>query len=363
MPDPPDVSAAVPTTWGARARAWTARHRAPILLVALSVTFAELLTGSTPVFSLIDPIAILGLVGLYGSGVLLVREATLRWGKGWPTTFTLGAAYGILEEGIATRTFFNPHAVGFLGVYGHFLGVNWVWAVGLTLFHALFSIVLPIYFVSAIYPATRVAPFLTSRGVRWTVGILAATVLSLFLLIDPSHYRPDPALLAAALAAIALLVGLARVLPSHRSVSIERRSAPSRAALLGVAFSFAFFLALFLVPQLSPAPLVSISLQLALFAVVAGVLVRAFGGPSLARDRFAFAAGALGFLLMLAFVVGLGGDWGAIPVEGAVVALLVWAYQRRLPGRSETTFTASVPAWTGAGPTDRSARGGADQVG
>src|SRR5207247_8998678 len=38
-------------------------------------------------------------LGLYGSGVILIREAMIRWRKGWASVFLLGAAYGVAEEG------------------------------------------------------------------------------------------------------------------------------------------------------------------------------------------------------------------------------------------------------------------------
>jgi len=93
-------------------------------------------------------------LGLYGPGVILIREAKIRWNKGWASVFLLGAAYGIVEEGLALRTLFNPNSsvVGNLGVYGHWLGVNWVWTVGLVIFHAVFSIGLPIFVFGLAFP-------------------------------------------------------------------------------------------------------------------------------------------------------------------------------------------------------------------
>ncbi|MCG2769572.1 MAG: hypothetical protein L6435_14495 [Anaerolineae bacterium] len=37
---------------------------------------------------------------------MLIRELRVRWGKGWPTVFVLGAAYGVLEEGLMVKSFF-----------------------------------------------------------------------------------------------------------------------------------------------------------------------------------------------------------------------------------------------------------------
>jgi len=49
--------------------------------------------------------------GLYLPGALLIREAMIRWKKGWASVLLLGAAYGILEEGTALGTLFNTAPV------------------------------------------------------------------------------------------------------------------------------------------------------------------------------------------------------------------------------------------------------------
>jgi len=49
--------------------------------------------------------------------------------------FVLGAAYGVLEEGLMVKSFFDPNwmDLGVLGSYGLWMGVNWVWAEWLVL--------------------------------------------------------------------------------------------------------------------------------------------------------------------------------------------------------------------------------------
>jgi hypothetical protein len=88
----------------------------------------ELLSGSAPPVEFSGPFVLLVLSALYGSGAILVRELRLRWGKGWPTVFALGAAYGIVEEGLMVKSFFDPNwmDLGLLGSYGRWAGVNWV---------------------------------------------------------------------------------------------------------------------------------------------------------------------------------------------------------------------------------------------
>src|SRR5207302_1555765 len=112
-------------------------NRRPLLaLVLLSPVIAEMLSGSTPPIEWLNPIAVLFLIWLYGAGVLVMRETAVRWKTGWPSILLLGAAYGIIEEGLAVKSFFDPAwmDLGTLGWYGRWLDVNWVWAVWLTIF-------------------------------------------------------------------------------------------------------------------------------------------------------------------------------------------------------------------------------------
>lgn len=168
----------------------------PLLALAvLSPSIAELLTGSTPITTLVTnppmfAFQFLYLIGFYGGGVLLVREAAARWNKGWATILLLGAAYGIMEEGIAVHTFFqhtgNP--VGIMGSYGRLFGVNWVWATGLTLFHSIYSIALPIFMIGLFYPNVREKPWM-DRGLTILVMAIYLFLIGFFYAITPN--KPD----------------------------------------------------------------------------------------------------------------------------------------------------------------------------
>jgi hypothetical protein len=97
----------------------------------------------------------------------------------------LGGAYGILEEGVALITLFNPNAsvVGGLGSFGHYLGVNTVWVPGVIMVHMVFSIGLPIFLLGMALPETRGRSLLSHRGLQAALGVLALDVLVLFLAI------------------------------------------------------------------------------------------------------------------------------------------------------------------------------------
>ncbi len=186
-------------------------------------------------------------LGLYGPGALLVREAKVRWNKGWATVLLLGAAYGILEEGVALSTLFNPAAgpVGSLGQYGHWLGVNWVWAAGIVPFHALFSISLPILLLGLALPRTVGASLLSERRIAMVTAILTVDVLLLMAVVSHSSgYWMGWGLLLSSLAVIWALSLVAYHVPAGALLSHTSPSGASnrKMAALGVAFFPAVFL-------------------------------------------------------------------------------------------------------------------------
>ena len=97
-----------------------------LVLFFLTPAIGELLSGSAPPAEFFNPITLLLLSSLYGGGALVVRELKIRWNKGYVSMFILGIAYGIIEEGLMAKSFFDPNwiDIGILGVYGRYCGVN-----------------------------------------------------------------------------------------------------------------------------------------------------------------------------------------------------------------------------------------------
>jgi hypothetical protein len=319
-----------------------------LLLILCSITFAEFLTGSTPVLvPILDPLSAIFLIGLYGAGVLLVREASIRWNKGWPTVLLLGAAYGIAEEGLGTKTFFGPKGVGYLATYGHFAGVNWVWATELALFHAIFSIALQIAAVALLFPGSARASFLPTRR-AWGAVLLVflLTVGAMFVLFNGNEIPTAP-ILVATVAAIGLLVYLARVAPKALRSFQGGEPGPQPAGhpmLLGAGFVWGFFGLSWVAPELVPVPAI-VAAALVAWAVAFGVYIarhtRSFERPSVRLD---FVLGALTFDLVLATVWGLLGDFAVLPVVAAVL-VVGWRLRVRLaePGPNPAAMSASAP--------------------
>ncbi|MDE1821080.1 MAG: hypothetical protein KGJ23_09810 [Euryarchaeota archaeon] len=188
----------------------------PALFLGLLAPMVEYLTGSTQISWLVlnPPFFFAFLaqnLGSYGLAVLLIREAKVRWGKGWASVLLLGAAYGILNEGVGAATLFNPNDAGVLGVvstYGHWLGVNWVWTTQLVLIiHPVFSVSLPILLLQLAMPETRGRTLLSSKQIRWAlVGAAVDAIGTLVLIGYVRHFYAGPVLWAGCAAAIAALV-------------------------------------------------------------------------------------------------------------------------------------------------------------
>ncbi len=303
---------------------------APVLLVAMAITFPELLTGSTPFLTiLLNPLAVAGLVGLYGAGVVAIREYRVRWRAGWPSVLLLGASYGVLEEGFATRTFFaSAKLVGVQGSYGHFDGINWVWAVQLSTFHAVFSIVLPILLLDAAFPALRERPFLSRRG-GWTVVAILGVAATLFAVLLNPQVRPAvaPMALVGGLGGLLVFAGV-RSRAWRLGTPRGTRRRPGRLVALGAAWTSTFFAINWVGPVVVPIPALLVALEVAMGALFLWLAMQAYGPAWDPGATVALAAGLLSFLLLFASILEVYGDWGVGIAVAGVIALLLWVHRR-----------------------------------
>jgi len=129
------------------------RAQPVIFLLLLAPMLGELLSGSQPPVDYFQIIPFLLLTMLYGVGAVLIRETVRRWDKGWVSIILLGMAYGIFEEGAMVRSFFDPSwpDLQLLASYGRWIGINWIWAIALTLFHSIVSITVPIMITELVF--------------------------------------------------------------------------------------------------------------------------------------------------------------------------------------------------------------------
>src|SRR5438309_2727830 len=310
-------------------------NRRPLLaLVLLSPVIAEMLSGSTPPLEWLNPIAALLLIWLYGAGGLVMRETAVRWKTGWPSILVLGAAYGIIEEGLAVKSFFDPAwmDLGTLGWYGRWLDVNWVWAVWLTIYHAVVSIAIPIFLMEWIWPRVRGQPLTTRRGYITAIALLAGATVFINILLTP--YRPSVWHLLGAAAAVVFLVWAAKRYAGVLWSRLPSRKAPAspRAhALAGFGFLMGSFLLSGGGPFFGVVPLLPVPRGAGVLAAAVLRAPRTSDDPRWARQPLAVVAGCVGFLIVLLAVLDLAGNRGMGIAGAAFAFLLVHLYRRAFP--------------------------------
>lgn len=206
------------------------RISAPWALVLLTTACAELTftAVAVPVTWLILPL----LLVMYGAGVLLIREAVVRVGGGWPSLVLLGLAYQLAEDGLGLQALTSPRMYDAAGWGLHFLGVNWTYWESQIGVHMALSVLVPIALVDLLFPHRRDRPYL-GRGGFIGIGALAIVgVLGLRTIVsatqDPGYQMPWGAMVVFTVLIIGLallaLVGVS--LPHREELGRVSRRAP-----------------------------------------------------------------------------------------------------------------------------------------
>ena len=147
----------------------------------------------------------------------------------------VGAAYGILEEGLVITSWFNPYWPdhGKHAHYGRVFDTSWIWAVELTIFHAIVSITIPILLVELLFPAIADRPWLKKRGVLgFTIWLAVVSLVQLllfgFLLSRKQGYMHPPLMYLGAIvvAVVFVWLGLHVRKPEYVTLQTEARPVP-----------------------------------------------------------------------------------------------------------------------------------------
>jgi len=309
-----------------------------LALFFLAPAVGELLSGSSPPLEFFNPFSLFLLCLMYGGGALLVREAIFRWKQGWLSMLLLGAAYGIAEEGLACKSFFDPNwmDIGILGSYGRFADVNWIWTLELTAFHAVFSISASIILVTLLFPGKKDEPWLSARGLYLAGAGFAFIIPFCYWLLTP--YRPPAVPFVSAILVAAMLVLLAWKLPRpfpwerlFGAVDLQKPASVRWFTAFGLAWTPMLFFFSWIAVALIPLATVTGLLMLAFFAASGILLSRhtGYGRNWTVKHQHGLVAGSLGFFVFLGFILELGGIRGMSAVAiGFVLFLLL--LRRRL---------------------------------
>ena len=313
------------------------RWRALASLVFIAAFLAEFLTGSNSIPQAIAyPPSLLFNVALYGSGALLIREASVRWRKRWAAVLFLGGAYAVGEEGFAAKTLINPNSP-IIGnqAYSHWIGINWVPLTALTIFHAAFSITVPILLIELLFPQTKGRRLVGNFGLAITMIAYGVTVFAL------TAYLGDPYVIAPGVGIFLAAYSVAFIIAAYlvpRSFLQARGDRPDRRErnflLLGLGFMGGFFLVgTGLTPIgtlagiLFPWPVIA-ALYVPLAGLTARYLVRHAGRSQNNSVKIAFVLGMLIFFVPMDIILEISGDVGVLVFPALVIGLLLRLRQR-----------------------------------
>lgn len=274
-----------------------------IVLVMLAFVVAELLPGSAP---LTQPLLWPFLLLIYGPGALLIRELVRRRKRGWVSILLLGAAYGLIEEGLALQSLFNPALYQAATWGGRLFGINGVYAETVIVVHAIWSVAIPILLTDLLFPGRRATPYLGRFGLivtgSWYILGVALLAILTHITLAPGYEAP-PLLLGLTILSVSVLGVVALVVLPRGTPQPQRQiSAPPAWVVLlvtgigGLCWHALLVLLWRVQPAFAHAPLVLVPMLGAI--LIAGVmawLVRHWSAARGWSDRhlLALASGAL----------------------------------------------------------------------
>lgn len=330
---------------------WKRRIPPALALWLIAPVFGELVSGSTPLNEYLSPFSILMLGMLYGSGAVLIREMLIRWGKGWRSLLFLGMAYGVYEEGLMVRSFFDPEwmDLGALGLYGRAAGVNWVWTEHLTIYHAVISIAASVIFVEVLYPDRRAESWIGARGLTWNMIAFAAT-LPIGALLNP--YDAQDVWLGVCWLAISLLALAAWHAPAReKEARVARVPPPWRFWWTAFIATFGHIFIVYYTSEQSKPPFIVSMFLIALFDLFTLWLILRWSGNAKSwddRHRLALINGSLSLFLILVPLT-TNGQYPIMYFSNPVFFLLLWWVARKVgqcvkaePARAVTTSTSDL---------------------
>ncbi|MFI7689727.1 hypothetical protein ACIBQ6_11680 [Nonomuraea sp. NPDC049655] len=318
---------------------------AALVLAGLTPVVAELTLGNPP---LRQAWLLLVWTPIYGAGTVLIRELVRRAGRGWGSVLLLGAAYGIVEEGLALQALTSPTLYGAAGWAPRVLGLNSAYTELNIPYHAVFSVALPILLADLLFPALRHHPYLgraglVVTGVVFVLGVLLLRWTAAFM--DPGYLAPWPVQAGLLLAVAALAVLALRVVPPPPAGSAPPAGgsagapAPALVAVGAGVVAFGYLALLFPFggarhPAFTQGGWVAAPMAAAaLLAVVAALLVRRWAAHGGWGDRHSLALAGGALIGHTAFGVLANGQTAAdrvsLTVLGLVTAALLALLARR----------------------------------
>lgn len=239
---------------GVEAPAGSARRRRAAVLFLLLATPASAELLASYLSDTGDALAGLGLIvflaPLYGGAAVLIREVSVRTGRGWPARVLLATAFGVAMPTLVDASLFSSEnadvdnwdqimhttVIGGSGISAYAL-VTWVAG------HVVMSICAPVAVAEGLAAGDRRRPWVTTKPLI-ALALLGLAVAVLIRVDDPTGEPSLSQTLVSAGCVLALAAAAfgpwGRARPAHTDSAVAR---PIMAAALGFALMLAFDLA------------------------------------------------------------------------------------------------------------------------
>lgn len=304
-----------------------ARRLLPVItLLLMAPVFGEVLSTATAPLDLLLPWNLALMVGMYGCGALVCRATARRFGFGWPGLLVLGAAYGVYEEGLVDRFWYDPSYWSETGVgdYSVVWHINILTATHLTAFHTAVSIVASIVVVEHLFPDRRHDPWIGTPGTA-LCGIVMSGVL--FVYWEEFFLPPLPVLGAVAVLAGGLVV-VAFALPRRKASPAQTSGASKRLGLVAFVCTSIHFVSVYAIPSTGIWWPGGVALSLVPIALGSAWTWHQGRGGLDDAEALRVVTGILSFFLLLNVAFGLAGRYD-MTIAALAIGALLWRLSKR----------------------------------
>jgi hypothetical protein len=235
------------------------KTKAAVTLALITPVLTELFSANMGPVEVLNPVGLLFQFLAYGIPVLLIREIAARRRVGLPGLFLMGMAYSLFNEGIISKTlFFGLPGSGLEAYDGFTLGrIHLVWAVIVTMWHALHAVVFPIALASTLFPRVREQSWLSVPVQAVFLFVWVPAGLLGFMNLNPEYAHWG--YFGGFAAAIATLLLVGAHLPRKTPFFTDAEPGSSMQVLVGMLFYVVVVVGAFVAAQLgAPFPLVLI---------------------------------------------------------------------------------------------------------
>ncbi|MCW3998417.1 MAG: hypothetical protein NWF10_07610 [Candidatus Bathyarchaeota archaeon] len=197
------------------------------------------------------------------------------------------------------KSFFDPAWMDLcvLGVYGRWQGVNWVWAEWLTIYHAIFSIVIPIMLVELVYHEKRNSSWINNKKLVGLVLLLVGVTGFGYLFL--TDFYPSVLQYGFFILIIGVLLVLAWKIPNTMGKGEKRPLSSKKFFIIGFFVVLMLFLFFGAGPNIINEPLILMVIGLGLVIGVFLFLKRFNWSVNSLYHKFSLIAGALFFFIFL----------------------------------------------------------------